>query len=85
VFSVIGGYVADRMHQLVRAVLADGRTWTYDAQDADGAWLFAVQRCGDFSGTAPRSVDEINPDGTMITRLPVPAEPNLPGPASCAP
>jgi hypothetical protein len=84
VFSVIGGYVADRMHQLVRAVLADGRTWIYDAQDADGAWLFAVQRCGDFNGTALRAVEEISQDGTVIARLPVPAVPNLPGPASCA-
>jgi len=84
VFSVIGGYVADRMRQLVRAVLADGRTWTYDAQDADGAWLFAVQRCGDFNGTALRAVEEINQDGTVIARLPVPAAPDLPGPALCA-
>jgi len=83
VFSVIGGYVADRMRQLVRAVLADGRTWIYDAQDADGAWLFAVQRCGDFNGTALRAVEEINQDGTTIARLPVPAAPNLPGPANC--
>ena len=83
VFSVIGGYVADRMHQLVRAVLADGRTWIYDATDADGAWLFAVQRCGNFAGTALRAVEEINPDGTVIARLPVPAAPRLPGPADC--
>jgi len=85
VFSVIGGYVAFRMRQLVRAVLANGRTWIYDAGNADGAWLFAVQRCGDFGGTALRAVEEINPDGTVIARLPVPAAPNLPGPASCAP
>jgi len=37
VFSAIGGYVAHRMHQLDRAVLADGRTWLHDAQNADGA------------------------------------------------
>jgi hypothetical protein len=57
VFTVISGYVARRMGQLVRAVLADGRTWLYDAQNADGAWLFAVQRCGDFAGAAIRAVD----------------------------
>ena len=84
VFSVVGGYVAQRERQLVRAVLADGRTWIYDAEDADGAWLFAVQRCGDFRGTAFRAVEEINRDGTVIARLPVPAAPNLPGAASCA-
>jgi hypothetical protein len=83
VFTVIGGYVADRMGQLVRAVLADGRTWIYDAGNADGAWLFAVQRCGEFAGTALRAVQEISPDGTVIARLPVPAAPHLPGPASC--
>jgi hypothetical protein len=84
VFSVIGGYVADRMRQMVRAVLADGRTWIYDAQDADGAWLFAVQRCGDFGGTALRAVEEINPDGTVIARLQVPAGEHPIGAASCA-
>ena len=83
VFTVIGGYVADRMGQLVRAVLADGRTWIYDAGNADGAWLFAVQRCGDFAGTALRAVEEISPDGTVIARLPVPAAPHAPAPASC--
>ena len=51
------------MGQVVRAVL-DGRTWTYDATDADGAWLFAVQRCGDFPGTALLEVEEVNQDGT---------------------
>jgi hypothetical protein len=84
VFTVIGGYVADRMHELVRAVLADGRTWIYDATDADGAWLFAVQRCGNFAGTALRAVEEISQDGTVIARLPVSTAPHLPGPASCS-
>ena len=73
------------MGQVVRAVLADGRTWTYDATDADGAWLFAVQRCGDFPGTALRAVEELNQHGTVIARLPVRIPANLPGPASCAP
>ncbi len=82
VFSVIGGYVAKGEGQLVRAVLADGRTWIYDAQN--GAWLFAVQRCGDFPGTAIRAVEEINPAGAVIARLPTPAAPHLPSAASCA-
>jgi hypothetical protein len=73
VFSVIGGYVAHRMGDLVRAILADGRTWIYDAQDADGAWLFAVQRCGDFGGTALRAVEEISPAGKVIAHLAIPA------------
>jgi hypothetical protein len=83
VFSVIGAYVADRMRRLVRAVLADGRTWIYDAQNADGAWLFVVQRCGDFAGTAIRAVEEINQPGRVITRQPVPAAPHHLGAASC--
>jgi hypothetical protein len=78
VFSVIGGYVAKREGQLVRAVLADGRTWIYDPEDANGAWLFAVQRCGDFAETAFRAVEEINQDGTVIVRLPVPCRPASP-------
>jgi len=84
VFSVIGGYVARRMGQLVRAVLADGRTWIYGADDADGAWMFAVQRCGDFAGTAIRAVEEINPAGRVIARLPVPAAPHPVSAANCA-
>jgi len=83
VFTVIGGYVARRMGDLVRAVLADGRTWLYDAQNADGAWLFAVQRCGDFAGTAIRTVEEINPAGRVIARLPVPATPHPVSAAAC--
>jgi hypothetical protein len=84
VFSVIGGHDANRTRDIVRAVLADGRTWEYDARDADGIWLFAVQRCGNFAGTALRSVEEINQKGTVIARLPVPSAANLPGPASCS-
>ena len=84
VFSVIGGHVANRTRDDVRAVLADGRTWDYDARDTDGTWLFAVQRCGNFAGTALRSVQEINLKGALIARLPVPAAADLPGPASCS-
>jgi hypothetical protein len=82
VFSVIGGYVAKGEGQLVRAVLADGRTWIYDVQN--GAWLFAVQRCGDFPGTAFRAVEELNQARHVIARLPVLAAPHLPSPGSCA-
>lgn len=83
VFSVIGGYVAHRMRDLVRAVLTDGRTWIYDAQNADAMWLFAVQRCGDYTGTALRKVQEINPAGRVIATLPVPAVPLQGGAANC--
>ena len=83
VFSVVGGYVATRMGELVRAVLANGRTWIYDAEDADGAWLFAVQRCGDYRGTAFRAVEEISPDGHVIARLPVPAASHPVSAAAC--
>lgn len=73
VFSVIGGCVAHREGQLVRAVLADGQTQIYDAEGAGGAWLFAVQRCGHYPGTALRTVEEITRTGKVIARLPVPA------------
>ncbi len=83
VFSVIAGYAASREGQLVRAALADGRTWIYQVQN--GAWLFAVQRCGDFTGTALRSVQEIAaPAGPVTARLRVPAARHLPGAAGCA-
>jgi len=83
VFSVVAGYVAHRMHDLVRAVLANGRSWTYDAQNADAMWLFAVQRCGDYPGTALRKVQEINAAGRVIATLPVPADPSHGGAANC--
>lgn len=73
VFSAIGGYVAHREGELVRAVLADGQTQIYDPEDADGRWLFAVQRCGNYPGTAFRAVQEISPAGAVIARLPIPA------------
>ena len=83
VFSVIAGYAAKPEGQLIRAVLADGRTWIYQVQN--GAWLFAVQRCGDFHGTALRAVEEITaPAGAVTARLPVPADPHPPGPVRCA-
>lgn len=83
VFSVIGGYVAHWNGQLVRAILADGRTWIYDPEDGNGTWLFAVQRCGDFRGTALRAVEEINRAFQVIAHLPVPAALHPYGPASC--
>lgn len=73
VFSVIAGYVAHRDGQLVRAILADGQTQIYDPEDADGAWLFAVQQCGNYPGTAFRAVEEISPAGAVIASLPIPA------------
>lgn len=73
VFSVIAGYAAHRDGQLVRAILADGQTQIYDPEDADGAWLFAVQRCGNYPGTAVRAAEEISPAGTVIASLPIPA------------
>ena len=73
VFSVVGGYVARGEGELVRAILADGQTQIYDAGSANGAWLFAVQRCGDDPGTAFRAVDEITPQGAVIASLPIPA------------
>jgi hypothetical protein len=83
VFSVVGGYVAHREGQLVRAILADGQTQIYDASDADGAWLFAVQRCGNYPGTAFRAVEEITPQGTVIASLPIPVATPPAGASNC--
>jgi hypothetical protein len=70
--------VANWNDQLVRAILADGQTEIYDPRDGDAAWLFVVQRCGDYPGTAPKAIEEITTTGAVIARLPVPATPNLP-------
>jgi hypothetical protein len=59
VFSVTGEYVAKLQGQLARAVLADGRTWIYDAQkDPDGiaadSGVIDVLDLGNVTGHAER-------------------------------
>jgi hypothetical protein len=83
IFSVIAGYVVRPNLRLVRAVLADGRSWIYDPTAGNGGWLFAVQRCGDYRGTAFRAVEELNRAGRVMRRLPIPAAPNIHRAASC--
>jgi hypothetical protein len=73
VFTVIAGHVARWNFQLVRAILADGRTWVYDPRDGNASWLFVIQRCGKFQGTMPRAIEEITITGAVIAKLPIPA------------
>ncbi len=83
VFTPIAGYVARPNGHLVRAVLADGQSWIYDPTAGNGAWLFAVQRCSDYRGTAFRAVEVLNRAAQVIYRSPIPAAPHLPDAASC--
>jgi hypothetical protein len=71
VFAAISGHVDDRT-TLVRLTLANGDTQWFDADDTNRAWTFAVQRCGDFAGTLPVTVEEISyPQKSVIARLPI--------------
>jgi hypothetical protein len=83
IFSVVAGYVARPNGHLVRAVLADGQSWIYDPTAGNGGWLFAVQRCGDYRGTAFRVVEELNRAGRVMYRIPIPGTPNFNRAASC--
>jgi hypothetical protein len=58
VFTVIAGYVPGREQNQLKITLADGETESYPA-DPNGAWLFAIQRCGNVAGTAIRSVTPV--------------------------
>ncbi len=82
VFAVVAGYL-DGRNRIVRAVLADGQTQIYDPEVSDGAWLFAVQRCGNYNGTALRAIQEITKDGTVVASLPVHAEISSATASSC--
>jgi hypothetical protein len=82
VFSVIAGYL-DGPNRLVRAVLADGQAQVYDPRATNGAWLFAVQRCGNYPGTALRAIQEITPDNAIVATLTVPATTSPATPSGC--
>lgn len=76
VFAVVAGHIAgafDSPRNLVRLVLANGDTMTFDPDEDNRAWVFPVQRCGDFTGTLPVAVEAVKYDNeTVIDRLPVP-------------
>lgn len=76
VFTVVAGYVHTREHYLVRASLENGKQQIYDAADADGAWMFAVQRCGDIDGTAIHSVTEVRYRRGVVKTIEAPSEPD---------
>jgi hypothetical protein len=71
VFTVVAGYVPSREHYQVKATLADGRTESYWAADSDAAWMFMVQRCGDVTGTAVKSVSLIRIGHGMVDTAPI--------------
>ena len=75
VFAVVAGHISgpfDAPRNLVRVDLANGDSQTFDPDEDNRAWLFPVQRCGDFAGTVPV---EVKYDGTTVMeRLPVPPD-----------
>jgi len=82
-FTVVAGHVAGWDFQLVRAILADGKTWIYDPRDGNASWMFIIQRCGDYRGTMPRTIEEITMTGHVLARLPVPAAAGPAKPSAC--
>ena len=77
VFAVVAGHIDgpfDAPRVLVHVVLANGDTMTFDPDEDNRAWVFPIQRCGDFAGTLPVAVEEVKYDGeTVIDRLSVPS------------
>ena len=65
-FSVIGGRVLPPENVQIRVELANGAQMTVRPHDA--MWLVIVQRCGDYEGTAIRSVELLGADGSLIER-----------------
>jgi hypothetical protein len=82
-FTVVAGHVAGWDFQLVRAILADGKTWIYDPRDGNASWMFIIQRCGNYRGTMPRTIEEITMTGHVLARLPVPAAAGPARPSTC--
>jgi hypothetical protein len=80
-FSVIGGKVLPASGVRVRATLADNAHMTVTPHNA--MWLVIVQRCGDYSQTAIKSVELVGAHGSVIGRTTPPAGLALPGKPPC--
>jgi hypothetical protein len=65
-FSVIGGRVLPPEDVQIHAELVNGAEMTVEPHDA--MWLVIVQRCGDYEGTAIRTVELLAADGSVIER-----------------
>jgi len=65
-FSVIGGRVLPPEDVQIRVELANNSQMTVQPHDA--MWLVIVQRCGDYEGTAIKSVELLEADGSVIER-----------------
>src|SRR6266550_4021637 len=65
-FSVIGGRVLPPNGVQIRVELANSSQMTVEPHDA--MWLVIVQRCGDYEGTAIRSVELLGADNSVIER-----------------
>jgi hypothetical protein len=76
-FSVIGGRVLPPEDVQIRVELANGAEMTVAPHDA--MWLVIVQRCGDYEGTAMKTVELLAADGSVIERKDI--EPNEDAPA----
>lgn len=63
---MIGGRVLPPEGVQIRVELANGAQMTVEPHDA--MWLVIVQRCGDYEGTAIRSVELLGTDNSVIER-----------------
>jgi hypothetical protein len=63
---VIGVRVLPPEDVQIRVELANGAAMTVAPHDA--MWLVIVQRCGEYAGTALRSVELLAADGSLIER-----------------
>ncbi|HEV8279833.1 MAG TPA: hypothetical protein VGQ26_29665 [Streptosporangiaceae bacterium] len=65
-FSVIGGRALPPAGVQIRVQLANNAQMTVAPHDA--MWLVIVQRCGEYEGTAIRSVELLGADNSVIER-----------------
>jgi hypothetical protein len=63
-FTVIGGRVLPATGVRVLVTLANRSHATFEPHDA--MWMAIVQRCGDYEGTAIRSVKLLSADGSVV-------------------
>jgi hypothetical protein len=72
-FDLLGGRVSPARGVTVKVTLVDGQTMSYTPQQS--YWLAVDQRCGNYTGTAFKSVSAVTANGTVLARQSIPAEP----------
>lgn len=65
-FLVVGGHVLPATGVRVVVVLANGASMTFEPHN--GLWMSVIERCGDYAGTVPRTIELVTMGGTLISK-----------------